>query len=120
MGCKVVAKLAGKKLTTEVLDAKTRNDKDWRAKNFFGKWPVLEVKEGVICESMAIAKYLAAGHATLLGSNDVERAQIDQWTCWALELSADTSKLVNCVLGVTPLEKAAFDGALNAVKNSVR
>ena len=120
MGCKVVAKIAGKKLTSEVLDKKTQNDKDWRAKNVFGKWPVLEVKEGVICESMAIAKYLAAGHATLLGSNDVERAQVDQWTMWALEVSANTNKLVNCVLGVTPLEKSAFDEALNAVKNSVR
>ena len=74
MGVKVVAKLANKKLDSAVLDAKTRNDKDWRAKNLFGKWPVLETKEGVICESMAIAKYLAAGHASLLGSNDIERA----------------------------------------------
>ena len=120
MGVKVVAKLAGKKLDSTVLDAKTRNDKDWRAKNLFGKWPVLETKEGVICESMAIAKYLAAGHASLLGSNDVERAQVDQWTNWALEVSATANRLVGCVLGTSPLEKAAFDGGLNDLKAAVR
>lgn len=120
MGCKVVAKIAGKKLDSETLDKKTQNDKEWKAKNIFGKWPCLEVKEGVICESMAIAKYLAHGHASLLGSSDLERAQVDQWTNFALELSAATNKLVSCVLGTTPLEKAAFDDALKTAKEQIR
>jgi elongation factor 1-gamma len=69
---------------------------------------------------MAIAKYLAHGHASLLGSSDLERAQVDQWTNFALELSAATNKLVSCVLGTTPLEKAAFDDALKTAKEQIR
>ena len=55
-----------------------------KATNMTGKYPMLETPEGRINESIAIAKYLANSHPTLLGSNAGERAKIDQWCYWAL------------------------------------
>jgi len=37
--------------------------------NMTGMYPILETEHGCLNESVAIAKYLADGHATLLGSN---------------------------------------------------
>ena len=74
MGCRVVAKLAKKNVTSVQVKPEEKNSKEFKAKNIFGKFPMLETNEGILHESMAIAKYLAHGHATLLGGNDVERA----------------------------------------------
>ena len=74
MGCRVVAKIAKKNVTSVQVDAEMKNSKEFKAKNIFGKFPMLETNEGILHESMAIAKYFAHGHATLLGTNDLERA----------------------------------------------
>ena len=70
MGCRVIANMSGAKVTSQVIDPATKNSKDFKAKNLFGRLPILETKEGVIHESMAIAKFLAHG-TPLLGSNDI-------------------------------------------------
>ena len=59
---------------------------------------MLETNEGVLHESVAIAKFLAHG-TPLLGANDLERAQIDQWTNWVLELSFSTDKACGAIFG---------------------
>ena len=119
MGCRVVAKLAGKKVTAELVEPEKRNSKEFKAINIFGRFPMLETPEGVLHESMAIAKYLAHGHATLLGTNDLERAQIDQWTNWVLELSAKVDKVCFAVLGTAPVEAADFNDTMKDVKAAV-
>jgi len=72
-----VAAHAGKELGVKIIDAETIASKEYKAINITGKFPMLETPEGNLNESIAIAKYLASGHATLLGTNHVERAQID-------------------------------------------
>ena len=111
MGCRVVANLANKKVKSTQLDPTARNSKEMKAKNLFGKFPILETKEGIIHESMAIAKYLAHG-TKLLGGNDLQRAQIDMWTNWALELSATTNKVCFSILGTNPITKEDFNEGL--------
>lgn len=60
----------------------TRADPAYKAFNPTNLFPLLVCDEGKLSESHAIAKYLAHGHASLLGSNHLERAQIDQWMNW--------------------------------------
>ena len=75
MACLSVAAANNKKL--EVVFADEAMKATLKATNTTGKYPMLETPEGRLNESIAIAKYLAAGHPTLLGSNASERAKID-------------------------------------------
>jgi len=52
--------------------------------NMTGKFPMLKTDDGIIHESVAIARYFAYGHATLNGSNANERAVCDQWIQWQI------------------------------------
>ena len=81
---RVAAEINGKTLEVEVVSEETKNSKEFKALNTTGKFPLLQTPEGTISESIAIAKYLAHGHATLLGTNNVERAKIDQWCLWGV------------------------------------
>jgi elongation factor 1-gamma len=81
---------------------------------------MLETNEGVLHESMAIAKYLANGHQTLLGTNDLERAQIDQWTNWVLELSGKLDKVCFAILGTEPIEQTEFNDSMKEIKEAIR
>ena len=74
--------MAGNDPELVVDSAETRATAEYKAFNPTNKFPILETPMGNISESAAISKFLADGHATLLGTNDVERAQIDQWIAW--------------------------------------
>ena len=80
--CRVVAKMNGKQVELVMVSDEMRASKEYKAVNPTNKFPLLETPEGNLQESIAIAKFLASGHATLLGSNLVERAQVDQWCAW--------------------------------------
>jgi len=79
---RIAAKINGKSLDVEVVSEEVKNSKAHKAVNMTGKYPCLVTPEGTLNESYAIAKYLAHGHATLLGSSNEERAKIDQWALW--------------------------------------
>ena len=79
-----VAEMNGQKLAVEYCDAEKIASKEFKAINMTGKFPLLETPEGRINESIAIAKYLAHGSSTLLGSSPIEAAKVDQWCYWAL------------------------------------
>jgi len=56
----VVADLANVNVTVEVLSKEQQNDKDFKAKNINGKFPLLELESGErIFESSAIAMHFA-------------------------------------------------------------
>lgn len=120
--CSVVAKLAGKDLATVVDSDEARKEAAYKAFNPFARFPVLETAEGNLFEATAIAKFLANGHATLLGSSPVERAQIDQWVNWVesgvLQAGAPA---VNAILGQqTDVTQAAFNDSVKSLKENVR
>ena len=80
--CLTVAKLAGKNVDLVIDTEEERKAPAYKAFNPTNKFPILETPEGTIQESHAIAKFLAHGHASLLGANATERAQIDSWMNW--------------------------------------
>lgn len=97
---RVAAKINGKELEVEVVSEETKNSKEFKAINTTGKFPFLVTPEGNLSESIAIAKYLAHGHATLLGSNNEERAKVDQWCFWGLTTAIpDATKTYMAVHG---------------------
>lgn len=80
--CQVTAKLAGKSITLVVDTQEVRQTPAYKSFNPTNRLPLLETAEGNLCETQAIAKYIAFGHATLLGSSAIERAHVDQWLNW--------------------------------------
>ena len=78
--CRVVALQNGQKV--ELVVVPEADLAAVKAKGVTGQFPMLETPEGNINESVAIAKFLAHGSATLLGTNNLERAQVDQWCYW--------------------------------------
>merc|ERR1719223_2010952 len=118
---RVVAKLAGKQVELKLIDQETKDSKDYKAVNPQGKFPLLETPEGIVSESMTIAKFLAHGHPTLLGSSTVERAQVDQWTTWIIAGNYQKGyPAIRSILGVAPIEKDAFKKSVDAIKANVR
>jgi len=68
----VVADLANVQVSLEVLSKEQQNDKDFKAKNINGKFPLLELESGeTIFESSAIANHFAraAPASGLLGQS---------------------------------------------------
>jgi glutathione S-transferase len=80
--CAVTAEAAGKPVTVVTLTEEQRASAEYKNKNMTGKFPLLETPEGCLNESVAIAKFLAHGHPTLLGADEWQRAKVDQWCQW--------------------------------------
>jgi len=118
----VVAKIAGKPLSTFHVSAEQKNEASYKAINPSGKFPLLETPEGTLLESHAIVKFLAHGHASLLGTNAVERALIDQWMNWM----ASGAQQVNfpamlSILGHSlEVTQAAFNDSVKGIKENLR
>lgn len=82
--CVAVSHAAGNPVEMKVLSEEQRASAEYKNINMTGKFPLLQTPEGCINESIAIAKYLAHGHATLLGKDEWERAKVDQWCQWQI------------------------------------
>jgi elongation factor 1-gamma len=92
-----------------------------KAKGVTGKFPLLETPEGTLNESVAIAKFLASGSATLLGSSNVEKAQVDQWCYWMIsKVLPSIAPAVYSIFGHRELTQAEFNDASKAAKDFVR
>ena len=73
----VAADLAGVPVQVVVLDKAQQNEKDFRAKNLTGVFPLLELADGtLIFESAAIASHFArhAPSSGLLGQTNLQQA----------------------------------------------
>jgi glutathione S-transferase len=74
-------------------------------KNVTGAWPMLETEQGTISDAVAIAKFLAHGHANLLGTSVEARASIDQWIYWFITGAANDQRVaVAAILGQKPCD----------------
>jgi len=120
--CQVVAKLAGKPLEVVVDSDERRAEKSYKEFNPTNKFPLLVCPEGQLQETQAIAKFLASGSASLLGSSAVERAQIDQWLNWLQSGPAQAGyPAIMAVLGrSTEVTQPAFNDACKAIKENLR
>ena len=119
--CRVVGKMAGKNVAVVVDSDETRATAEYKAFNPTNKFPLLETPQGNLSESGAIAKFLADGHATLLGSNDVERAQIDQWVAWIQSVGMSGYPAYMAILGQsTEVTQPVFNDAIKSIKENLR
>jgi elongation factor 1-gamma len=120
--CQVTAKLAGKNLTVVIDTEEDRKAAAYKAFNPTNKFPLLETPEGNLSESQAIAKFLAHGHATLLGANAVERAQVDQWMNWLQSgVMQQAGQAIYAIFGKNPdCTQPMFNEACQGIKQNLR
>ena len=120
--CQVVAKMANKPLEMVIDTEEDRKAPAYKNFNPSNKFPLLETPEGNLSESHAIAKFLANGHATLLGSNPVERAQIDQWMNWLQSgVQQQAGGAIYAILGRNPdMTQPMFNEAVQGIKQNLR
>lgn len=75
---------------------------EYLALNPMGQVPTLVDGDLVLCESLAILRYVAAEHAPdTLGSTPKERARIDQWSVWGLVHLGASFSALNAAAGLT-------------------
>lgn len=81
------------------------------------KFPLLETNEGCLHESTAIAKYFCTLAGKFLGSNAIERSQVDQWVAYANTTLLPTCYTVyKAIFGWAEVEKADYDQASKDLK----
>lgn len=119
--CLVIGKMNGKVPELVIDSDETRASKDYKSFNPTNKFPILETPEGNLQESHAIAKFLASGHASLLGSNAVERAQIDAWMNWlASGVQQAAFPAIYAILGRVEVTQTQFNDGVKSLKESLR
>ena len=101
-------------------DSETR--KTLTPKSPTGTFPFLETTEGILSESRAIENYLALKHKPeLLGENDFEKAQIRQWSDFAIfEIGYCAKEIVYPLFGWKNYCKESADKANNKLKEFMR
>ena len=101
-------------------DAETR--KTLTPKSPTGTFPFLETTEGILSESRAIENYLALKHRPeLLGENDYEKAQVRQWSDFAIfEIGYCAKEIVYPIFGWKNFCKESADKANNRLKEFMR
>ena len=101
-------------------------DKDTRKtlspKSPTGTFPFLELSEGVLSESHAIESYLAMKHKPeLLGENDFEKAQVRQWTDFAIfEIGFCSKQIIYPIFGWKQYDKELANRANEKIKEYMR
>ena len=101
-------------------------DKDTRKtlspKSPTGTFPFLELSEGVLSESHAIESYLAMKHKPeLLGENDFEKAQVRQWTDFAIfEIGFCSKQIIYPIFGWKQYDKELANRANERIKEYMR
>ena len=87
-----------------------------------GTFPFLESSEGVLSESRAIENYLAMKHKPeLIGETDIEKAQIRQWSDFAIfEIGYCAKEIVYPLFGWKPYCKEAANKANDRLKEFMR
>ena len=80
--CLIAADLAGQKVEVVLKTKEEINDKEFKAINLTGKFPLLQDGEDLVFESSAICQHfarLAPADLNLHGSNVFEAAKVQQW-----------------------------------------
>lgn len=118
---RIAAKMNGKDIDVECVTEEVKNSKEHKAINLTHKYPFLVTPEGNLNESYAIAKYLAHGHATLLGSSNEERAKVDQWCMWGYtSFVPNMFKCAMAVHGWAEVTQADYTTSMNAIKQNAK
>jgi len=81
---KVIAAAADVPLKVVFLTAAEKDSAEQKALGFPGKYPKFVCADGVLIETIAIAKYLAHG-TSVMPTDAWQKAKTDQWLLWQVE-----------------------------------
>uniref|UniRef100_A0A7S3CT45 Elongation factor 1-gamma n=1 Tax=Strombidium rassoulzadegani TaxID=1082188 RepID=A0A7S3CT45_9SPIT len=114
---RVVAELTGQTLETVIVSEEMRKSADFKAKNIFDQFPLLETDQGCLSESTAICGYLANLAGSHLGTSPFERSQVDQWVSFSNTALTPAATLVNRgIFGTGEITQAQWNEAAKDLK----
>ena len=108
--------MSGQKAEIVIVDEEMKKSAAIKAINTTGKYPLLETADGCIQESSAIAKYFCALSGKFLGSNDIERTQVDQWISFASKSAETHYTVLKGIFGWGDVTQGDWNDAAKAVK----
>jgi len=96
-------------------------DVESKKANIMGDYPFLMSHLGNVGDSVAIAKYVAHGHPTLLGASNEERAKVDQWIYWSMTGHVmSQKKAIGAILGTMEVLQKDYNESMQAVKANAK
>jgi len=114
--------MTGQKVQYVTIDDEFRKSAEYKNLTTTDKFPLLQTSEGGLHETTAICKYFCAlADNKFLGSNAVQRSQVDQWISFNnTSLMNNLYKVYTGVFGWGDISQTEWNDALNAVKKNVR
>lgn len=116
---RVTARLTGQQIEYVNVTDEFRKSDEYKKMTTTDKFPLLQTDEGCIHETSAICKYLCAvSGGKLLGSNAIQRSQVDQWISFLnSSLMGHCMTVYQAVFGWgEKMTQEKFNDALNALK----
>merc|ERR1711937_757042 len=96
-------------------------DAESKKKNIVGTYPFLNFHGGCLNDSVAIAKFMADGHATFLGNSLEQAAKMDQWIYWAMTGHAVAQmRAIGAILGTMEVSQADYNTSMQAIKANAK
>jgi len=112
---RIIAKIAKSDLQVLLADAESKK------MNPSGNYPMLVTPMGNLHESLAIAKFLAADVAGMLGASAEDKARIDQWIFWSFTGHLnDQRKALQAIFGKGEVTQAEFTDSMNKAKGNAK
>ena len=113
---RVVAKLTDAKIEYVTVDDNAKKNLEYP-----DKLPMLKTTEGNLYEATAIAKYLCSLKSKLLGSNAVERSQVDQWVSYVNStMGPGIDTISNGIFGWEDVRQGVWNDASKNLKAQVK
>jgi len=119
---RVVADQVGQKLEVQVVDEAFRKSAEWKGMMTTDTFPLLKTNEGCLQQSSAICVYLATlAGGKMLGSNAVERSQVDQWVSFANSTISPCATLVSQgIFGEAEIMQDTWNNAMKDLKSHLK
>lgn len=114
--------MTGQKVQYVTIDDEFRKSAEYKNLTTTDKFPLLQTSEGGLHETTAICKYFCAlADNKFLGSNAVQRSQVDQWISFNnTSLVNNLYKVYQGIFGWGDISQPDWNEALNNVKKNVR
>jgi len=120
----IAADLANQSVTVEYKDKAQAAEKEFKAKNMTGKFPLLELESGdLLWESGAIALYFArcAPKSGLMGQTPFQAAQVEQWIAYAQSnLWPSLIPVVYAAFGINVVPQEDFAKNVSVLKGKAK
>jgi len=114
--------MTGQKVQYVTVDDTFRKSEEYKKLTTTDKFPLLQTSEGGLHESTAICKYFCAlADNKFLGTNAVQRSQVDQWISFNNStLSGSMYKVYQGIFGWGEISQEDWNEAMAKLKKDVR